>query len=245
MSPKFWLQHPSGHVWKRSSYYEYQGTLSKVRDLCWELLSSLDSKWLSPVQCKSLSHVRFSATDPMDYTVYGILQARILEWVTFPLSRGSSQPRDGIQVSHIAGWFFTSWSQGKPKNTRMGSLSLLQWIFPTQELNQGLLPCRWILYQLSYQGSPTCVANTFPEKLSVSLSEDYSMTDKQTTTGQLLGRCVRGEKAWQERSFALYITKWFLATILRAHSCGRYLMWLQGNYRLFITWLSGPFFIPG
>ena len=44
--------------------------------------------------------------------------------------------------------------QGKPKNTRVGSLSLLQQIFPTQELNQGLLHCRWILYQLSYQGSP-------------------------------------------------------------------------------------------
>ena len=81
----------------------------------------------------------------------------------------------------------------------MGSLSLLQWIFPTQELNQGLLPCRWILYQLSYQGSPTCVANTFPEKLSDEPSEDYSMTDKQTVTGQLLGTCVHGEKAWQER----------------------------------------------
>ena len=36
----------------------------------------------------------------------------------------------------------------------VGSLSLLQQIFPTQELNQGLLRCRWILYQLSYQGSP-------------------------------------------------------------------------------------------
>ena len=32
--------------------------------------------------------------DPMDYTVHGILQARILEWVVFPFSRGSSQPRD-------------------------------------------------------------------------------------------------------------------------------------------------------
>ena len=32
--------------------------------------------------------------DPMDYTVHGILQARILEWVAFPFSRGSSQPRD-------------------------------------------------------------------------------------------------------------------------------------------------------
>ena len=35
----------------------------------------------------------------------------------------------------------------------MGSLSLLQWIFPTQESNWGLLHCRRILYQLSYQGS--------------------------------------------------------------------------------------------
>ena len=44
-------------------------------------------------------------------------------------------------------------SPGKPKNTGAGSLSLLQGIFLTQELNQGLLQCRQILYQLSYQGS--------------------------------------------------------------------------------------------
>ena len=43
--------------------------------------------------------------------------------------------------------------QGKPKTTGVGSPSLLQWIFLTQELNQGLLRCRRILYQLSYQGS--------------------------------------------------------------------------------------------
>ena len=47
---------------------------------------------------------------PMDYTVHGILQARILEWVAFPFSRGSSQARDQTQVSHIAGGFFTSWA---------------------------------------------------------------------------------------------------------------------------------------
>ena len=46
--------------------------------------------------------------DPMDYTIDGILQARILEWVVFPFSRGSSQPTDRTQVSHIAGRFFTS-----------------------------------------------------------------------------------------------------------------------------------------
>ena len=40
--------------------------------------------------------------------VHGILQARILEWVAFPFSRGSSQPRDQTQVSRIAGRFFTS-----------------------------------------------------------------------------------------------------------------------------------------
>ena len=48
--------------------------------------------------------------DPMDYTVHGILQARILEWVAFPFSRGSSQPWDRTQVSCIASGFFTSWA---------------------------------------------------------------------------------------------------------------------------------------
>ena len=45
--------------------------------------------------------------------------------------------------------------QGKPKNTEVSSLSLLQGILPTQEFNQSLLHCKWILYQLSYQGSPS------------------------------------------------------------------------------------------
>ena len=48
--------------------------------------------------------------DLVDYTVHGILQARILEWITFPFSRGTSQPRDWTQVSHFEGGFFTSWA---------------------------------------------------------------------------------------------------------------------------------------
>ena len=44
--------------------------------------------------------------------------------------------------------------QEKPKNTGVSSLSLLQWIFLTLESKHGVLHCRWILYQLSYQGSP-------------------------------------------------------------------------------------------
>ena len=46
--------------------------------------------------------------DPTAYAVDGILQARTLEWVAFPCSRGSSQPRDQIQVSCLVGGFFIS-----------------------------------------------------------------------------------------------------------------------------------------
>ena len=53
--------------------------------------------------CPTLCH-------PVDYTVHGVLQARILEWGAFPFSRVSSQPRDQTQVSCIAGGFFTSWA---------------------------------------------------------------------------------------------------------------------------------------
>ena len=56
---------------------------------------------------------RLTLCDHMDCSlpgsfVRGILHARMLEWVAFPFSRRSSQPRDAIQVSRIAGRFFTS-----------------------------------------------------------------------------------------------------------------------------------------
>ena len=88
--------------------------------------------------------------NPMD-TGHGILQAGILEWVAFPFSRGSSQPPGTeprppiLQADSLP-----AEPPGKPKNTGVESLLLLQWIFPTQELNQSLLHCRWIVYQLLY-----------------------------------------------------------------------------------------------
>ena len=90
----------------------------------------------------------------MDYTVHGILQARILEWVAFPFSRGSSQPRIEPRSPTLQAASLLAEPQKKSKNSGVGSLPLLQWIFTTQELNRGLLRCRWILYQLSYEGSP-------------------------------------------------------------------------------------------
>ena len=84
----------------------------------------------------------------------GILQARILEWVVLPSSRGSSWPRGWTQVFLITGRFFTIWATREAQEYWNGSLSLLQDIVPTQESNRSLLHCRWILYQLSHQESP-------------------------------------------------------------------------------------------
>ena len=60
---------------------------------------------------KLLSHVQLC--DSMDYTVHEILQARILEWVAYPFSRGSSRPRNRTGVSCTAGGFFTNWAIGE------------------------------------------------------------------------------------------------------------------------------------
>ena len=101
--------------------------------------------------------------DPMDYTVHGILQARILEWGAFPFSGGSPTPGIKPRSPALKVDSLPAEPQGKPKNTRVGTLSLLQQIFLTQELIWGLLHCRWILYQLSYQGSPySCNRPLFP-----------------------------------------------------------------------------------
>ena len=72
--------------------------------------------------CAKSLHLCLAVCDPMDCSppgssVHGILQARILEWVTMPFSRGSSQPKDRTHVfcsSCIAGRFFTAEPPGKP-----------------------------------------------------------------------------------------------------------------------------------
>ena len=92
--------------------------------------------------------------DPMNYTVRGILQARSLEWVAFPFSRGSSQPRDWTQVSLIAGRFFTSWATREDQEYWSGQPIPSPGDLSAQESNPGLPHCRRILYQLGHKGSP-------------------------------------------------------------------------------------------
>ena len=91
--------------------------------------------------------------DPMDCIVHGILQARILEWVAFPSPRDLPNPGLEPRSPTLQADSLPAEPPGKPKNTGVGSLSLLQWIFPTQGLNPGLGHCRQILYLLSHKGS--------------------------------------------------------------------------------------------
>ena len=64
--------------------------------------------WCIKVKWNSLSCVQLFVT-PWT-TVRGILQAKMLEWVAYPFSRGSSRPRNWTGVSCIAGGFFTNWT---------------------------------------------------------------------------------------------------------------------------------------
>ena len=81
-------------------------------------------------------------------------QARMLEMVAILFSRGSSWLRDQTQVSRIAGGFFNIWANREAlKILKWVSVSLLPWIFLTQESNRGLLHCRHVLYHLSHLGS--------------------------------------------------------------------------------------------
>ena len=84
----------------------------------------------------------------------GILQARILEWVAMPSCRGLPNPGLNSRSPALQADSLPSEPPGKPKNTGVGSLLLLQGNFLTQESNWVLLYCRRILYQLNYQGSP-------------------------------------------------------------------------------------------
>ena len=84
----------------------------------------------------------------------GILQTGILECIAMPSSRESSQPGIKHRPPAMQADSLTSEPPGKPKNNGVGSLSLLQGILLTQELDWGLLHCGHVLYQLSYQGSP-------------------------------------------------------------------------------------------
>jgi len=122
------------------------------------IISDTGRNWListTNLNCKSVSCVWLFATP---WTIYSPWNAPGQNTGVGSLSLlQGNLPNSGIEPSSPAlqADSLPAEPQGKPKNTRLGSLSLLRGIFPTQESNWGLLYCRQILYQLSYEGSPT------------------------------------------------------------------------------------------
>ena len=104
---------------------------SFLENSCFQVCGRQCTRWNVKVAQSCLTLVT-----PMDCTVHGILQARILEF-----SSPGDLPNPGIEPRSPA-WQTDSLPAeppGKPRNAGVGSLSLLQWIFPTQESNWGFL----------------------------------------------------------------------------------------------------------
>ena len=112
------------------------------------------------VKWKSLSHVRLFVTP---WTIQSMKFSRPEYWSGQPFPSPGDLPNPGIELRSPTLQVFSlpAEPQGKPKNTGVGSLSLLQGIFLTQESNWGLLHCRQILYQLSYPLTCALVIRTF------------------------------------------------------------------------------------
>ena len=108
------------HIYMKNIYLRYKGVWYTTEmhiyssDILYILtyIFKISFRFSYIYMWKLLSYV-WLFCNPMDYTVHGILQARILEWVAFPFSSESFQPRDQAQVSCIAGGFFTSWATRK------------------------------------------------------------------------------------------------------------------------------------
>ena len=125
---------------------------SPISVLTVPLLSSTCSHM--KVKVKLLSHFLLFVTP---WTIQLVEFSRPESWSGQPFHSPGHLTNPGIKPRSptLQADSLSAESQGKPKNTGVGSLSLLQGIFPTQESNQGLLHCRQILYQLSYQGRPS------------------------------------------------------------------------------------------
>ena len=127
--------------------------------------------------------------DPMDCSwpgssVHGISQARTRKWVaiSFSIYCLQSESHSVVSDSLQRHGLYSPWNS-PGQNTRVGSLSLLQGIFPTQELNPGLLHCRRILYLLSHKGSPSIL-----EWVAYLFSRGSSQPSNRTGISCIAGR---------------------------------------------------------
>ena len=115
-----WLRYWSDLIWMISLVLRFDTLQSKVLSRVFSnttvqkhpFFGTQLSLWPnSSIYIKMKGKVQSCPTlcNPMDYTIHGILQVRILEWVAYPFSSGSSWPRNRTWISCIAGGFFTNW----------------------------------------------------------------------------------------------------------------------------------------
>ena len=97
---------------------------------------------------------RLTLCDPMEYSPWNFSDQNTGVGKPFPSPRDLPSPGIEPRSPTSQAYSLPAEPPRKPKNIGVVSLSLLQWIFPTQGSNRGLLHCRWILYQLSHKGSP-------------------------------------------------------------------------------------------
>ena len=136
------IQHICNNQLDSSFQFEYIRGDHRVKPIESESCSVVSNSWQHRRLYMDFS-MKFSWNSPGEDTGVGSL------FPSLNLPNPGIEPRSpSLQADSLP-----AEQQGKPKNTGMGSLSLLQWIFPTQELNRGLLHCRQILYQLNYQRS--------------------------------------------------------------------------------------------
>ena len=150
-----WLSHPYVTTGKTIAL-PIQTFVNKLMSLLFNMLSRLGIGFLSRSKCLLISWLQSPSA--------AILEPKKIKSITVSIVF----PSLGWDLPTLQADSLPSEPLGKPKNTGVGSPSLLQEIFPTQGSNQALLHCRWILYQLSHQGSlPT------PDIVNISYAEAF------------------------------------------------------------------------
>ena len=171
---------------------------------------------------KSLSHVQLFVTP---WAIQSMEVSRPEYWSEYPFLSPEGLPNPGIKLRSPALQVdsLPTESQRKPKNTGMSRLSLLQQIFPTLEY-QGLLLCRWILYQLNYQGSP--FSRSWKNIIKHFTRSCFHVLYVCVTQCLLMGGgwwfCPLGH-IWQHLETCLIITTWeglcYWHLVWRGHRC--------------------------
>ena len=150
------LQSKQSQGWKQELNYS-QSKVEQFQTLTWscsDFLTIRTNPWSQVCLCRGLT-VAEGLCHPMDCPWNPPSQNT---GVGMPFPSLGDLPNPGIEprCPSLQANSLPAEPPGKPKNTGVCNLSLLYQIFPTQESNQGFLHCRWILYPLSYQGSPSC-----------------------------------------------------------------------------------------